>query len=219
MDDRKHPLAHWLQPAGALRVRWFATAALVLLAVSALSVVAAAAAMPEGYSWRFHSISESAAQGQHLGWIARLAFVSFGAAALSLAVALRQRWARITYWMSAAFAFFMFGAAAFSHAPWWPGAPSDPFEDLLHSVCASSMGFAFCVGVAARLAQRGPGGLVGKTLDVLALVAATALPLLLASASGIGGLAQRVMFVVAYLWFGHEALVVLASHRPSSRSC
>jgi hypothetical protein len=50
MGKRKHPLAHWLEPAGALRVRWFAAAALSLLVVSAPLVAAAAAAMPEGYS-------------------------------------------------------------------------------------------------------------------------------------------------------------------------
>lgn len=187
--------------------------ALPLLAVSALLVIAASAAMPDGYSWRLHSISESAAQGQQNGWIAKLAFLSFGTAVLCLAIAMRQRWARMTYWMNVVFAFFMFGAAAFAHSPWLPGVPSDQFEDFLHSVCASGMGFAFCVGVVARLAQRGPHALIGKALDVVALAAATALPLLLASGSNAGGLAQRLMFTIAYAWFGHEALIATSRAR------
>ena len=172
-------------------------------------MLAGTAAMPDGYSWRFHSISESAAQGQQGGWIARMSFMSFGAAVLAVSVSARTSWPRLTYWMQASFAFFMFGAAAFSHAPWVPGASSDQVEDLLHSVCASGMGLAFCVGVVARFVQRGLDGLAGRALDVFALITATVLPLLLASSSSVGGLVQRIMFVVGYVWFGREALYML----------
>lgn len=104
----------------------------------------------------------------------------------------------------------MFGAAVFSHSPWAPGEAADQFEDLLHSVFASAMGLAFCVGVVARFAHRGPRAFGGRALDTLALVVATLLPMLLASASNLGRLALRVMFAVAYVWFGREALIALS---------
>lgn len=198
-----------LQPAGAERLRALLPAVIALLVASAALVVLAAWAMPEGYSWIALSISESAAQAQRHGWIARLSFLCFGAAVLLLSLSLRGRWPRLTYWCHLVFAASMFGAAAFSHSPWQPGAPDDPVEDFLHSVFASGMGFAFCAGVLARLLQRGPGAALGRSLDVAALLVATALPLLLASSSGAGGLMQRVVFAVAYLWYGHEALIGL----------
>lgn len=209
MRDPDHPLAFLLHPAGPPRLRRLAAAVIPLLAVSALLVLVAASAMPDGYSWHYHSISESAAQGQHRGWIARLSFLCFGTAVFLLSLALRDRWPRLTYSCSLIFAASMYGTAAFSHAPWIPGQPVDEFEDFLHSVFATGMGFAFCVGVVARFAQRGVRAYVGRTLDGLALLVATALPLMLASASSEGGLVQRVMFAVGYVWFGREALIAL----------
>lgn len=181
-----------------------------LLALSALLVILAAYVMPDGYSWRFHSISESAAQRQQSGWIARLSFLCFGAAVLVLSLSMRGLWPRLTYWSNLVFAASMFGAAAFSHSPWAPGETADQFEDFLHSICASGMGFAFCVGVAARFAHRGSRVNMGRSLDTLALVVATLLPIVMASASSLGGLVQRIMFAVAYIWFGREALVALS---------
>jgi Protein of unknown function (DUF998) len=210
MNTPGHPLAHLLRPAGEPRFIALAAAVIPLLALLALLVLVAAYAMPDGYSWRIHSISESAAQRQHNAWIARLSFLCFGAAVLALALCMRGRWPRLTYWSNLVFSASMFGAATFSHSPWMPGETADRFEDFLHSVFASGMGLAFCVGVVTRFAQRGPRARLGRGLDALALAVATALPLLMASAFGIGGLPQRVMFAVAYIWFGREALIALS---------
>jgi hypothetical protein len=109
--------------------------------------------------------------------------------------------------MNLAFSAFMVGAATFAHKPWAPGIPYDQFEDVLHSFCATGMGFAFCLGVVARFAQRGNHDPVGRVLDALALIVAIVMPLILASSSSSGGLMQRVMFAVAYVWFGREALM------------
>jgi hypothetical protein len=219
MNSPVHPLAPLPRPAGKPRLGALAAAVIALLALSALLVLLAAYAMPDGYFWRLHSISESAAQRQHNGWIARLSFLCFGAAVLMLALCMRGRWPRLTYWSNLVFAACMFGAAAFSHSPWMPGETADAFEDFLHSVFASGMGFAFCVGVVARFAHRSSRAHFGRGLDALALAVATVLPLLLASASGIGGLAQRVMFAVAYLWFGREALIALSCVTEPSAAC
>jgi hypothetical protein len=173
--------------------------------------------MPEGYSWRAQSISESAAQGQLNGWIARLSFLLFGSAALVLSVASRPHWPRITFIAMLVFASCMAGAAAFSHSPWLAGASDDKFEDLLHSVCANVMGLAFCVAVFARLFHRPGTALIGRSLDVVALLAAVLLPLALASSSSLGGVAQRAMFFIAYIWFAHEASVCLTP-KPSANA-
>lgn len=210
MNSSGHSLALLMRPTGEPRLRALAAAVIPLLALSALLVLLAAYAMPDGYSWRLHSISESAAQRQHGAWIARLSFLCFGAAVLVLSLCMRGRWPRLTYWGNLVFATSMFGAAAFSHSPWAPGEAADQFEDFLHSVFASGMGLAFCVSVVARFVHRCPRANIGRSLDTFALVVATLLPLLLASASSIGGLAQRFMFAVAYVWFGREALFALS---------
>ena len=207
MTRLERPLKGLLRPARRADPRWAAASVLPLLVASAALVLVAAIAMPTGYSWRILSISESAAQGQNNAWIARLAFICFGSAVLALSFAMRSRWARVTYWMNLAFAAFMLGAASFSHKPWLPGIPYDEFEDVLHSVCATGMGFAFCAAVVARFFQRSNHDQAGRVLDVLALVAAITLPLVLGSSSNSGGLMQRVMFAIAYVWFGREALV------------
>jgi hypothetical protein len=199
-----------LQPVGEARLRSLSFAVIPLLLASAVLVVLAAWAMPDSYSWLALSISESAAQAQQHGWIARLSFLCFGSAVLLLSLSMRGRWPRLTYWCHLAFAASMFGAAAFSHSPWQTGAPNDLTEDFLHSVFASGMGLAFCAGVVARFFHRGPSAVAARTLDVAALLVATALPLVLATSTNIGGLMQRVMFSVAYLWFGREALIGLA---------
>jgi len=215
MTQNEHPLPILLRPAGEARLSTLAVAVIPLLLASAALVVLAAWAMPADYSWVLLSISESAAQGQRHGWVARLSFLCFGSAVLLLSLAMRERWPRLTYWCQLVFAVCMFGAAAFSHSPWRSGVPDDRVEDFLHSLFASGMGFAFCGGVVARFLQRGSGAVLGRSLDALALLVATVLPLLLASASSIGGLAQRVMFGVAYVWFGQEAL---RGSRPKVKS-
>jgi hypothetical protein len=204
-----------LEPSAGVHDRSLALWVLLLLLLSAISVLAAALAMPAAYSWRVHSISESAAQGLQNAWIARLAFICFGSAVFVLSLAMRKTWARTAYWMHLVFAGSMFGTAAFSHKPWMPGVPIDQFEDLLHSVTATGMGFAFCIGVIARFAQRGRNELLRRALDLLALILATVMPIVLATSSTDGGLVQRAMFVVAYVWYGAEALS-LRSSQPSS---
>lgn len=217
MNNRNVTAAPLLRPVAELDLSKFAAAVIPLLAVSGLLVIIAAYAMPDGYSWRIHSISESAAQAQRGAWIARLSFLSFGAAVLFLCLAMRSRWSRVTYWSNLVFAVSMFGAAAFSHSPWLTDSPIDRVEDILHSFFATGMGFAFCLGVIARFVQRGTQACLGRSLDVLALAVATALPLLLAMSATYGGLAQRVMFAVAYIWFSHEALIALNLVRENNR--
>lgn len=186
----------WLAPAGIV----------VLLAGSASFVYLAPLAMPEGYAWLSNAISESAAQGQLNAWIARFGFLLFGLAVLWLTLYRRTIWARGVYWMQLAFALFMLGTAAFSHKPWLAGAPVDSTEDLLHSITATGMGFAFALGVVVRFMQRSKSEVMPRVYDVIAILAATALTPIGGLQPSIAGLLQRMMFGVAYVWFAHEAL-------------
>jgi len=166
--------------------------------------------MPPGYSWMTHSISESAAQGLAHAWIARLGFLLFGLGVLSLALYRKPIWSRGTTWMHLAFAVLMLGTSAFSHKPWLTGVPADPFEDFLHSLTATGMGFAFAFGVVVRLLQRKRAETVPKAFDLIAILAATFLTPIGGLVPGIAGLLQRTMFAVAYAWYAFETLYPVA---------
>jgi hypothetical protein len=200
-----HPL---LRPSGPLSPQTVLVSTLLLLLASATLVVLAAIEMPPPYSWRTHSISESAAQGQLHAWLARLSFLCFGSAVLLLSLARKPIWGCGAYWSHFVFAACMLGTAAFSHKPWLPGVPFDAFEDLLHSATATGMGFAFAAGVVVRFFQREPAATAARVLDVIALLAATLLSPIGAALPEFGGVLQRAMFGVAYFWYGAEALSV-----------
>lgn len=175
----------------------------ILLVGSALAL--APALMPEGYSWLTHTTSESAAQGVRGAWLARLGFMLLGLAVLWLCVALATVWAPGATWLHGAFAVFMLATAAFSTRSWVRGAPFDPAEDFLHSLAATAMGFAFAFGVLARLLQRARTRARGRPLDALAISAATLVPLIMQWLAPLEGLLQRLMFAIAYLWYGVES--------------
>lgn len=198
-----HPL---LKPMPALAPRITRDATLLLLLASALLVVVAAGQMPAPYAWQSHSISESAAQGQAQAWVARLSFLCFGAGVLLLTCARRASWARLAFLGHAVFAISMFATAAFSHQPFAAGEPFDAFEDRLHSIFASGMGFAFVAGVLARTLQRESPSRRTRLLDAGAILAATLLPPLGLALPEVAGALQRAMFAVAYSWYAAEAI-------------
>jgi hypothetical protein len=106
----------------------------------------------------------------------------------------------------------MAAAAAFSHRPWQPGRDFDSTEDLLHSVAATGMGFAFAAGVVATAVVAARRGDRRRTaLDVVAVVASLVLPLAMGVLPQVDGVLQRLMFAVAYAWYAWEAL--MWSHR------
>lgn len=170
------------------------------LAVSALALTVAPAAMPTTYSWLRQSISESAGQGVTSAWIARLGFLLFGLTVSWLALHNRRLWPQASRIALGAFGILMISAAAFSTRPWWPGAAFDPTEDLLHSMAASTMGFALVIGLTVRALTR-RGDRLGLALDALGIVASIALPLAMSLLPDWAGLLQRLMFAVVYAWF------------------
>lgn len=172
---------------------------------SAVALAVAPALMPAGYSWVSHTTSESAAQALQGAWLARLGFLVFGLSVLLLAAACRRRWGPRAVALHAAFGALMTAAAAFSHRPWIAGQPFDRTEDLLHSVAASAMGFAFAIGVAATWWWRVRSHDRWRVLDAVAVVASVAVPLGMSAWPQSDGMTQRIMFAVAYAWYLAEA--------------
>jgi hypothetical protein len=182
----------------------------VVLGALLASVVALALApllMPESYSWQAHTTSESAAQGVPGAWVARLGFIAFGLAVVGITIRARQRWPAVATAAHGAFGALMCGAAVFSSRSWEADAMFSATEDVLHSVAATGMGFAFALGVVALALGRAVAGLRVRVLDVVAVGAAVILPLAMMAAAGVAGLLQRAMFAIAYLWYVREALL------------
>ncbi len=181
---------------------------LFLLLGSALFIFMAPSFMPLGYSSLQHSISESAAQGLNFAWIARLGFLLFGVAVWSLAVTQHTLWNRVPRACFVTFALCMLGTAAFSHKPWLPNVPFDETEDILHSITATLMGFAFSFGVLFRLLRRQTAEKLHRLFDILNILAAVVIPLLGVYFESISGLVQRLLFILAYLWFAFETITL-----------
>lgn len=175
--------------------------AVALLAASAMVLLVAPTLMPSDYSWVAHTTSESAAQGVSGAWVARTGFVTFGGAVLLLS----RMWSGWARWLHRAFGVCMVAAAVYSSRP-WTAVPYDGTEDMLHSVAATTMGFAFAGGVAAVAWTRVASGRRITVLDALAVVASIALPLAMMASPSTAGVWQRAMFATAYLWYGMAAL-------------
>lgn len=175
------------------------------LLVSGAALASAPLLMPEPYSWLSHTTSESAAQGLEGAWLARFGFLAFGLAVLWLASHCQGRWGGWATLSHGSFGVLMLATAVFSHRPFLPGQPFDAFEDALHSGAATAMGFAFAFGVLmiALTRRRHVGGI--RVLDAAALAASVAIPLGMLVWTGVGGLLQRAMFLIAYVWYATEA--------------
>lgn len=203
---KKHILDRLLLPANHANEKASAIIALFILTVSALSLLAAPMLMPESYSWVTHTTSESAAQGLEGAWLTRLGFLLFGLAVIRLSAIRISEWPQGAVWMHTSFGVFMVAAAVFSHKPWMSGMSLDPIEDTLHSIAATAIGFAFAFGVLARLLQRRKLKISGQIFDAVAIGASIFIPLLMVSLPMRNGLLQRIMFLIAYIWYGNEML-------------
>jgi hypothetical protein len=176
------------------------------LAASALMLGLAPLLLPASYSWVVHTTSESAAQGVSGAWLARGGFLSFGVTVVMIAYVARGRWGRWAVGLHTTFGLLMVAAGIFSARPWDGQVPFSELEDLLHSVAATVMGFAFAVGVTVVALERWRRGSGWQVMDLAAVTASVALPLAMAGATGLTGVFQRAMFLVAYVWYGREAV-------------
>lgn len=169
----------------------------VALFASVVCLAIAPAAVPEGYSAVEHTSGEAAAQGTAGAWLARTGFLLFGLAVFCLSI-VKRGWPESGRYAHGLFGLLLIAAAVYSHRPYLEGVGYDSVEDLLHSVAASVMGFAFALGVLIVGWRRIPRW---SPLDVVALIASVALPIAMMTTDGYDGLLQRVLFVIAYLWY------------------
>lgn len=174
-----------------------------LLLASFLALLLAPTQMPASYDWLQHTTSESGAQGIAGAWLARLGFLLFGLAVLAETAVLHKIWPFPVRFFLGAFGVFMTAVAAFSARPWLPNLPFDPVEDWLHSFAASGMGFAFALGVGVRWWQR-PWQAKARLVDFGVVATAVFIPLAMSLLPDWAGLLQRLMFTIAYLWYGLE---------------
>lgn len=180
-------------------------AVVVMLVVSAACVAAAPILMPDSYSIVEHSVSESAAQGVEGAWLARTGLLLLGFAVLTLAGLAGRRWGKWGRAAHRSYGVAIIASAVFAHMP-WEQAPFDRFEDTLHSLASFAVGLAFVVGVIAVAVMRGTTWSPARVYDLVALVASVVIPLVMFNLTGVAGLVQRVMFAIAYIWYGMEAL-------------
>lgn len=178
------------------------------LVLAAAAMMLAPLVLPETYSWISHTTSEAAAQGVDGAWLTRTGFLLFAFAVLTLAVVASGYWTFVARCLHGAFAVSMVAVATYAHKPWEPGIPFDSTEDLLHSIGATLVGFAFAFGVVAVLLGRARGQHWLKLLDVVAIAASILIPLGMLAWESHTGLLQRTMFGVAMIWYAIAAIEV-----------
>lgn len=172
---------------------------LALLA-SVLCLALGPLAVSDGYSVVEHTTSEAAAQATAGAWLTRTGFLLFGLGVFCLS-AVKRGWPSSAQALHGLFGLLLTSTAVYSHRPFIDGVEYDRVEDMLHSVAATGMGFAFVFGVLVVGWRRIPRW---KIADAVALVAATAIPITMMATEGVDGLLQRGMFLVAYVWYAFE---------------
>lgn len=171
-----------------------------LYVASAIALALAPLFMPPTYSWLEHTTSESAAQGLDGAWLARTGFLIFGFAVIATSLTVRW-WSAAARVAHMSFGICMIAAATFSSRPADPARPFVAVEDTLHSVAATVMGFAFAIGVVVVAGQRLRDRHPLLILDGIALVAAIVIPLGMVGWNDRAGVAQRLMFAIAFAWY------------------
>ena len=171
----------------------------VPLIASALLLIVAPLLVAHGYDWRRHSISESAAQGVRLAWVARAGLFLLGWAAGARALgapglALGTQVGLFTFGLA------MMCSAVWSKRPWSDAMAFDAREDRRHSLAAKTAGVAYVVAVLSQLMAQLHTGRELRPLTWLALLTAIACPIVGARVPSINGVAQRMMFGVCYFW-------------------
>lgn len=165
--------------------------------VSVACLILAPGVLTDEYSVLSHTTSEAAAQATQGAWLARTGFFLFGLGVFWLSI-YRRNWAASARFLHGSFGVLMIAAAVYSHRPVVDGASYDHFEDFLHSIAASGMGFAFAFGVLVVGWRRVSGW---NVIDIIALAASVAVPIAMMATDGWDGLWQRIMFAAAYAWY------------------
>jgi hypothetical protein len=212
------PLARYRQLAPSTQT-WtgpkrsiFVAAVLGLVVASLISVAVAPLLMPASYSWVEHAVSATAAQGLDHAWLTRLGFLLQALAVLLLVELARERWGVWGRSLHRLYAISVVAAAIFSQSHWEP-LPFDILEDFLHSGAAFGVGIGFTLGVLVIRFRRAPHPGWIRLLDLVAVAAALVIPLIMFYVPTVAGAAERLMFIIAYLWYGTEAILSVPTVR------
>jgi hypothetical protein len=127
---------------------------LACLAASLIALGVAPAVMGAGYSAVDHTTSDSAAQRLDGAWAGRLGFLAFGFGVFWLAVAAARHWTARRASRSRPVRRPDDHGGGVPHPAVESRRPYDGVEDLLHSVGATAMGFAFVAGMVLVGVQR-----------------------------------------------------------------
>lgn len=175
---------------------------IVAFLASIACLVIAPLALPDSYSVVEHTTSEAAAQATEGAWLARSGFLLFGLGVFCLSIVKRD-WPMSVRYLHGLFGVAMIATAVYSHRPTLDATDYDRVEDTLHSVAATGMGFAFAAGVLVAGWRRIPRW---RVFDIVALLSAIVIPMVMVTTENADGLWQRGMFLIAFAWFGIEAM-------------
>ncbi len=203
---RYRQLAPSAHPWSGSKRSVFVAAVLGLVVASLISVAVAPLLMPASYSWVEHTVSATAAQGLDHAWLTRLGFLLQALAVLLLVELARERWGVWGRSLHRLYAISVVAAAIFSQSQWEP-LPFDVLEGFLHSAAAFGAGIGFTVGVLVIRFRRAPHPGWIRLLDLVAVAAALVIPLIMFYVPTVAGAAERLMFIIAYLWYGTEAIL------------
>ena len=186
------------------------------LAASALALALAPLALDPSYDWIRHTTSESGGQGVDGAWVARTGFLLFGLTVLHIAHQNRTAWGTLAAACHRFFGIAMIAVAVYSLRSWQSTVAYDETEDLLHSMAATAMGFAFAFGVVTVAIGQLRQGKSARLLDWVAVAASVALPLGMLERPSIAGLLQRLMFSIAYLWYARASITEQSDSAPEA---
>jgi len=146
--------------------------------------------------WR-NTTSHLGAQGAPYAWLMNGSFILMAVATAQLAFT-RMRSYGFQQVCIAVFSIGLVGTALFRHAPIVEGLVFSVFEDHMHSVFASLVGFSFTLfAVSTAFIVR------NRTHRIVSISVATSsviLSILIFSTPEFAGVWQRIMFIVSFAW-------------------
>lgn len=142
-------------------------------------------------------ISHLGAQSTPNAWIMNAAFVLVGLSSILEGwLHLRKMWFHRI--LLSIFGFGLIMVAVFRHAPIVEGIEFDAFEDKLHSIFASLVGFMFTVlAISTAFIEK---ALKHRITDIAVGLAATLLSVLMQLLPAFAGLWQRAIFIMSFTW-------------------
>ncbi len=172
----------------------------IAVAYIVIFLVLAHLAAPETYRWQQHTISQLAAQAYANAWIMRLGFIGFGVLVQITGVTrirLRPRlWYREVPIMLYGLAILL--AGIFLTEPFVEGVPFSAGEARLHSLFATSAGVMITLATLLYALTDMPPS--RRSVHWIALALITLVSLLFGAMPAIGGVLQRLLWVIGFAW-------------------